>query len=275
MFKVKLLILILLLMIFPSGCSLFSNPKTILLNYWKAIENNNYAKAYTYLSSEDKSVKSLEEFSVRSDFDAFNQFVNKNTTRKISKVEINNDVAVVTVEISEPDFRALWDILTTEEFDDKSEIEKLTLLESKYISKIPKITSLNYVILVKENNEWKVFIGYAGIKKAAEEEQAKKEKLLAEVKPYIKILSSKATVYDDHTFIKGNIKNTYSKKIDSIELICYFLDSTGNPFFEDDAFCFDIKPNYVSKFIFMVNTENLPNWNRKFKIEVKDVRIKE
>jgi len=110
--RVFLIVLIILLLMTFSGCTVFSNIKSffterfsieddvkditgVLNSFFDLVEDNNYQSAYEYLSSGDKSQGTLEDF--EQDFANVTDIISIN----INYVEVNNDTAVAGIDITD------------------------------------------------------------------------------------------------------------------------------------------------------------------------------
>jgi ABC-type transport system involved in multi-copper enzyme maturation permease subunit len=110
--RIFLIVLIILLLMTFSGCTVFSNIKSffaerfsieddvkditgVLNSFFDLVEDNNYQSAYEYLSSGDKSQGTLEDF--EQDFANVTDIISIN----INYVEVNNDTAVAGIDITD------------------------------------------------------------------------------------------------------------------------------------------------------------------------------
>jgi len=121
------------------SCSKVSNPKKVLTNYLDAILSDNFQLAYSTLSTEDKTIKSLEEYLEENNNNNFQiilrAFSNK-TSYKIISITKEKDKAYATIDLTLPDNRkiagelmvSLFSKMFDENFDEK---EMASIIEKK------------------------------------------------------------------------------------------------------------------------------------------------
>jgi len=164
----KLFILFSVLII--SGCdSIFqSKPEDVLSEYLKADLVGDHKKAYTYLSSNDKKNKSLEQYigekSKHSDSELAKLFIDK-TTHKIVNVEINGNTANIKVDTTTVDLNIITREFTTAAFKaattGKSFQDIQNDIAEKYKKQVlPLNTYKSNHKLIKEDNKWKVVLSF-------------------------------------------------------------------------------------------------------------------
>ncbi len=170
------------------GCDKISSsgPKKILNKYLDASFNGRYKEAYNYISSNDKSIKTIDEY--------LNENNKKNSpivtvlmssvSYKILKVTKSGDTAKADVEITLPDmaviFRDLMGAAFASAFGNIDEKQIEQALAKKYKdAKIPTTTQTKTFQLVKEQDGWKVFLDWK-TEKIKKEKHAKIQKLLDE-----------------------------------------------------------------------------------------------
>jgi 3-methyladenine DNA glycosylase Tag len=165
-----------------SGCdkiSEFNQPgaKKVLNNYLNASLKNQSEKAYDYISSEDKSIKSLSEYKSETEKqdNLFATVIVSNVSFKVLKINESGKTANADVEITLPDIGILFKDLMGATFSsvfgdkDKDEIEKA--IAKKYdTGEVPTTTKNIEFHLLKEKDGWKVFLDWKS-KKAAKEDK--------------------------------------------------------------------------------------------------------
>jgi len=219
------------------GCGkIGSNPKDVLLNYLDASLHGRYEEAYQYFSAKDKVVKSLQEYlsEQSKEENPFAQALTSKISYEIKEVTVTGNQAKANVEVTAPDFGAIFtDILGAAfmsafgEKKDEREIEKM--LAEKYKGKdIPMTTTTQSFDLVKEADGWKVFFDWKTEKKIDEAmSQAKQlereKKLYAAKEKYQKVLELDSKVVEASEKIKELDKEIESFKekqsyIDKVEI---------------------------------------------------------
>lgn len=180
----KLILFICLTLLF--GCTR-SNPKDVLSMYLDASLHSRYEEAYSHISSGDKAVKSLEEYSSAQEDNPFAQAFVSKISYEIKDVSVTGNRAKANVEITMPDLSGMFmDVMGAafaSAFGDKhdeKEIERR--LAEKYKNKdMPMTTRNESFTLVKEKGGWKVFLDWEKEKKEAEQKK-KVDLLLAEAR---------------------------------------------------------------------------------------------
>jgi hypothetical protein len=153
----------------------------VMEEYFTAIKSEDFNKAYSFLSSEDKAVLPIEEFS-KKDESALVRKINRNINYKIiySNIYETKNSATVHVEVNKISLMKLYHIipaLAAKELTEK-DIENI-FLENKRIIKSCNTKDLAKFNLVKENGAWKINAGF-GIKKRIDELFEEAAKLLSE-----------------------------------------------------------------------------------------------
>lgn len=173
---VKIIVTLIICSLFLfTGCNKFgSNPKSILSKFLDASLRLNYDEAYKYISSEDKKVKSFNEYKSYQSFDSLPEslpvktFIDK-MTYEIKEVNIEGQKAEANVEITMPDFGAmLSDMLGAaflSAFEGKSdeEIQKdfaNKILEEYKDKNIPMTTTTQKYKLIREEDGWKIYFDW-------------------------------------------------------------------------------------------------------------------
>lgn len=165
-----------------SSCSSSSNPSNVLSQYLDAKYSFEFEVAYSTLSKEDKSVKSLQEYLAENSNDEFEMIAKtfaEKSSYKIIGIEKEKEHAKAVVELTVPDgekmagelMASLFSKMFDEDFDEK---EMASMLEEKYKDKeIPMTTETDTMNLVKDEDGWKVYLNW----KAEKLEKEKKEKI--------------------------------------------------------------------------------------------------
>lgn len=175
------------------GCDKISelnqpSAKEVLSSYLDASLKSRSEEAYSYVSTEDKSVKDLNEYKSENDKkdNPFAAVIVSNVSFKVLKVTETGSTAKADVEITLPDMGVMFKDLMGAAFssafggEDKGEIEKE--LAKKYeTGEIPTTTKNEEFHLVKEDDGWKVFLDWK-TKQAEKEKADKVASLLADAK---------------------------------------------------------------------------------------------
>ena len=187
-------ILVSLVMIFSIvGCDKISelnqpSAKQVLGSYLDASLKSRSEEAYSFVSTEDKAVKTLSEY--KSEIDKtdnpFAAVIVSSVSYKVLKVTESGSTAKANVEITFPDMSVMFKDLMGAAFSsafggkDKAEIEKS--IAKKYESgEVPTTTKNEEFHLLKEKDGWKVFLDWKA-KKAEKEKADKVAALLSDAK---------------------------------------------------------------------------------------------
>jgi len=172
------------------GCDKISSPspKQVLNKYLDASLKGRYKEAYNYISSNDKSVKTLDEYLKENSRknSPIAAALSSSVSFKILKVVKTGETAKADVEITLPDigviFRDIMGAAFASAFGNKDEKQIEQALAKKYKdSNIPTTTQTQTFQLVREQDGWKVFLDWK-TEKIKREKQAKIQKLLDEAK---------------------------------------------------------------------------------------------
>ncbi|MCF7821524.1 MAG: hypothetical protein K9M17_03660 [Mariprofundaceae bacterium] len=185
----------------------------VLNSYLDASLKSRSEEAYGYVSSEDKSVKSLSEYKSENDKkdNPFAAVVVSNVSFKVLKVTETGSTANADVEITLPDMGVMFKDLMGAAFSsafggkDKGEIEKA--LAKKYeTGEVPTTTKNEEFHLVKEKDGWKVFLDWKA-KKVAKEKEEKIASLISDAKQLreSKKLSSAIQKYEEVLALNGEM----------------------------------------------------------------------
>jgi len=145
-------------------------PRQVLEKYLDASLHGRPEEAYTFLSSEDKGVKSPEEYiSERSsgkNESAFREILYDKITHRIEYLQIKDDTASANVSITTPDFAVMFRDLYAAAFG-SIEQETLTpeeidrLMAERYKDKgLPMTTTVKTYNLLKEEGGWRIHHGW-------------------------------------------------------------------------------------------------------------------
>lgn len=174
MFRKKIIKILLLFILF---FSCFNNShNSFLLKYLNNVKNNKLKDAYKFLSEDDKKVISYDEF-VNYEKSVFDSLLKKNTHYKIinSILSETKNRVILEVEIYQPDLLLLFAHFPqlTKEGITEDEVNKIA--KSIKLKEYSRIYNQKF-ILVRENNQWKVFADYGRKKKIKELENLAEEK---------------------------------------------------------------------------------------------------
>jgi len=143
-----------------------SRPNDVLNSYLNAAQKGEYKEAYSFISSKDKTNKSLQTYlkENKKQTNLLSRSLDDKVSYKILTVEINNDTAVANVEHTAPNLDSvvpeILSALFTSVLGDKNETELEEILAKKIDNGIPVKTEEKIYNLVKEKNQWKVMLGW-------------------------------------------------------------------------------------------------------------------
>jgi len=148
------------------GCSV-NSPATVVYLYGQYMKNSDYSKMYDLMSKESRSGQTKDEFvkDIVSSGDKETEILIKNFVKQINmkplKTSINGNEAIVTTEITAPDFGKIMEdlipklfelALTNENIDEEA---NSLLLEYFKENKIETTTVTRDIKLLKEDG-WKI-----------------------------------------------------------------------------------------------------------------------
>lgn len=162
--------------------------KAVISNYLDASLKSRSEEAYGYVSSEDKAVKSINEYKAENDKEdnPFAAVIVSNVSFKVLKVTETGSTAKADVEITLPDMGVMFKDIMGAAFSsafggkDKGEIEK-TLAKKYETGAVPTTTKNEEFHLLKEKDGWRVFLDWKS-KKAAKGKKEKIDALLSDAK---------------------------------------------------------------------------------------------
>lgn len=235
---------ILLLMTFSFlvfSCSNGSSPSNVLNQYLAETFKLDYESAYSKLSNEDKSIKSLQEYLAENDKGEFGflaKTIADKSTFKIIEIEQDKNKAKAIVELTIPDGEKIAGELMVSLFskmfsDNLDENEMASKIEEKYKDEeIPLTTKTDTMNLVKDDDGWKIYLNWKQ-EKLEKEREEKIEKLLTEAKELKKEkkLNGALDKYEQ-------VLELDSKMVDAIEGI----EET-----KDEIALFQLKQEYIEK----------------------------
>ncbi len=143
-----------------------SKPEDVLSEYLQADLVGDHKKAYTYLSTNDKKNKSLEQYigekSKHSDSELAKLFIDK-TTLKIINVEVNGNTAIIKVDTTTVDLEIITREFTTAAFKTAASGKSFDDIQNDIVEKykkqdLPLNTYKSNHKLIKEENKWKVVL---------------------------------------------------------------------------------------------------------------------
>lgn len=192
---------IMLLAVCFTGCSFGPNSKDVISKYLENYYHGEYAKAYEFLSTKDKAVKSQEEYS--NELNEFGGGLRKALADKITfsvkEVKVTGDKAFATVDVTVPDISGamgeMFGIAMKSAFSggkpDEKEMEKVANEKLKG-KNLPTTTNTEQYDLIKDKDGWRVYMGWEHEKKIkelkADAEKLDKQKKFAEAKAkYIEV----------------------------------------------------------------------------------------
>lgn len=184
------LIIVFLVCLAVFACDKISGPgpNEVLNSYLDASLKGRYEEAYSYVSSEDKTIKNLQDYlkeNTKKD-NPFAQAIISKISYKILKLEKEEKTASADVETTLPDFGSIFaDVMGAafkSAFGGGGEKEMEALIAKKFESgDVPLTTKKETFHLQKETDGWKVFLDWKSIKEK-KEKQATISNLMAEAK---------------------------------------------------------------------------------------------
>lgn len=159
----NIITILLLFFVLLFGCNNIGNdPEKTLIKYLEASFDNDYKTAYTYISSGDKSEKSLEEYESKSE--GCNPAFRKNISFEVKSVIIKDNRAEIDVVINLPNYElmtaeCLATIMKSFYNGNRNDYEK-EILEYYKDKNIPMISSARSYVLIKESDGWKLFFNW-------------------------------------------------------------------------------------------------------------------
>lgn len=246
-----------------------SSPKDVIIKYLYANKDGDITESYKYISNQDKSIKSLDQMIKNEkdqDDNPFSPLIIKDTKFKVLSIKEFEDNASVDLEITIPDISILAKETMREalkngllNIDPKK--SALIILEKYKNKKLPTITKFQTYQMVKEKNNWKVFLNL----KAEQEELEKTTKIyilideadeLKKLKKYQRaILKYKEVLTLDSESVeaKSSIEET-KKEVASIKAKQEYIKN---------VILYDFKAKYYDSYL----NKNIPGINFKIKNE--------
>lgn len=190
--SLSFLCLLAVMILFNAGCSTGSSPKEVISKYLDNYYHGNHEKAYELLSSRDKAVRSLQEFSVKeAEFSAMRKAISSKITFTVKDVKVTGDKALATVDVTAPDlsgamgelFSAAFSQVFTGGKPDEKAMEKI-VTEKMKDKNLPTSTKTEHYDLIKEKDGWRVYMDWENEKKIKqlknEAEKLEKQKKFTE-----------------------------------------------------------------------------------------------
>jgi hypothetical protein len=166
------------------SCSNGSSPSNVLNQYLDETFNLEYEAAYSKLSGEDKSVKSIQEYLSENDKGEFGflaKTIADKSSYKIIQIEKDKNKAKAIVELTIPDGEKIAGELMVSLFskmfsDNLDEKEMASKMEEKYKDEeLPMTTKTDTMNLVKDEDGWKVYLNWKAEKLKKEKEEKIKQ----------------------------------------------------------------------------------------------------
>jgi ribosome-binding factor A len=155
-----------------AGCNLFGpSPKDILTKYLNSYYKGNYSDTYALLSSKDKNFKNQKEYEAEFSNNPFSNLFAGKISFIVKDVKVSGGTAEATVEITGPDLTKaaadLMGIAFASAFGKQNDKEMEKMITEKLKDKsLPMTTTTKKFDLVKEKEDWRVFLNWEGQKKA-------------------------------------------------------------------------------------------------------------
>lgn len=150
------------------ACGSGSGPGSVVEAYQEAIQDGDYEAAYGYVSSQDRAVRSQQEFvdNTREAMVLFGGLMDQ-TSYEITGEEVEGDRATVAVTVTRPAIESLVGELMAEAlssaFSDEEESEEAlqeALHEKLEAGDLPMTTDQETFDLVREEDGWKIVFGW-------------------------------------------------------------------------------------------------------------------
>jgi hypothetical protein len=200
------------LLLIVLGCSNQPGPREILGRYLDTALKGKMTESYIYLSSSDKTVKSLLNYADSTEENPVAKLFADKTTYEVKELKITGKTAIAVVSIQLPDQSALLgDIMgaaIASAFGGKSDALEKTIVDKYKNKKLPMTNIEKTYTLIKEKDGWKIFNNWASINKietlAIEVRQLLKARKPEEAKQkYTVLLSVDKTICDTSKNIKA------------------------------------------------------------------------
>jgi hypothetical protein len=276
-----------------------------------ATQHDKYEEAYKLISSSDKAIKPLQAYQAENSNkdSAFAQLLMSKTSYKVKETKITGDKATVDVEVTAPDItvmlRDVWGAAMASAFAGRNDVDLQKRISDKYKDgSFPMATVIHSMEMVKENDGWKVNLGWKLDALTKEAEQLEKDKKLdaAKIKyeealkldnnsgetskkldalnkkiagqkeknDYLDKIELKQIKVGQSIFsepgIYGEVKNLGNRTLKEVEITIYFLDHNGNKVHEKTY-----HPVLVSQYSFGESGTPLkPGYSRPFGVKASD-----
>ena len=192
--KAKIIITIFTLWIF-TNCNVASNPDEVLTQYLNASDKGNYREAYSYISAQDKAIKTADVYAgenAGTSAALLAEAFRDKWSFTIREVTTSANTATIAVVRTMPDGRAILSSIAANAssagFSEK-DLKKLSAKEIRDKLKgkeIPVMTTQETYTMIREAENWKIYFDW----KKQTEEKSKQDKidaLLAEANQLRKI----------------------------------------------------------------------------------------
>jgi hypothetical protein len=166
-----------------AGCNKLSelsqpSAQEVMSSYLDALLKNQSEVAYGYISSEDKAVKSLSEYKSETEqkINPLGMAITSKVSYNVLTVHETGNTASADVQFTFPDVSAMFKDLMGAAFisdfsgENKDEFEK-ALAEKYREAEVPTTTRNEEFHLLKETDEWKVFLDWKSEKEKKENEE--------------------------------------------------------------------------------------------------------
>ena len=185
-----------------TGCSVAVNPDEVLTQYLTALNKGNYREAYTFISAQDKAIKTPDDYArehAGTSAALLAEAFREKCSFTVREVAITGNAATISVMRTMPDVRAILNSITDDAASGgfmEKDFKKLSAkdIRAKLKGKeIPVMTTIETYAMLREGENWKISFDW---KKQAEE-KAKQDKiaaLLAEANQLRKINNLSAAI---------------------------------------------------------------------------------
>ena len=149
------------------SCDVSSDPKSVVEKYNSLRLEGKFGEVYDLLSSSDQKVETKASYAKRMQSDELAGLFQNQTRFKVTGANIKEIEAVVFVDVTMPDLSSLMgDVLSigmVSAFSgDKKKANELLdkTIKEKLTGNVAKVTKSETFKLVKEQNEWKILLGW-------------------------------------------------------------------------------------------------------------------
>lgn len=205
-------------------------PTNVVNEYLKAEKNLDYAKCYQMLSGSDKESKTLKDFADEKSQEyglLFTESVRKSMMFNVIGMNNNGDSATVEVKITMTDYSSMVGDLLGKAFSGIDSDAIANDIKGKMKNGSQKTTKTVTYNLVKENDEWKILLGFAKEKLIKDGDSLAMEKKYTEaLEKYNSALAADSSDKEISEKINSiNEKLDYFKKVSVYDFSARYYES--------------------------------------------------